>query len=208
MIRLLLIFFSVSAFITQANAQETLTWPVGRDGIPIYTMPEVVITSKAPKKSEKARFEQKMKKFNKVRMNVIVALPYANEAAQNLREIHTTLAKMSDPAAINDYNKQKEKSLFGEYEDDLRTMTTSQGKILIKLIDRQSGFNTYSIIKDLKSGASAVLWQAVARVFGFNLKTEYDPEEDAMIEAIVRSIETGTNLTYYDFVTITNGAYQ
>lgn len=189
-------------------AQNEITLPVGRDGIPIHTLPEVQIVTKAPSRSQAKKFKRKMKKFNKLRMNIVKVLPYANQAATNLRQIHNDLAKLTDAEEIKKYKKSKEKSLFGEYEDDIRKMTRSQGKVLIKLIDRQSGFSTYSIIKDLKSGASAFFWQTIARVFGYNLKTEYDPEGDAMMEVIVQSVESGRNVTYYDFIEVTNGAYQ
>jgi hypothetical protein len=79
-----------------------------------------------------------------------------------------------------------------EFEDEVKHLTITQGRILMKLIDRETGDTTYYLLKDLKGNLSAVFWQAVARVFGSNLKTTYDPDgEDKLIEQIVLMIEAG-----------------
>jgi len=71
-------------------------------------------------------------------------------------------------------------------------MTFSQGKILIKLVDRETGNSSYELVKELRGAFSAFFYQAFARIFGFNLKIKYDPEgEDREIETIVKMIETG-----------------
>ena len=87
---------------------------------------------------------------------------------------------------------KKEKELRDQFEDELIHLTISQGKILIKLVDRETGNTTYQVIQELKGGFSAFLWQGVARLFGSNLKSEYDAdEEDKMIEDIIVRIENG-----------------
>ena len=70
-------------------------------------------------------------------------------------------------------------------------MTVSQGKVLVKLIDRETGQTSYELIKELRSGFTAFMWNSIAILFGNNLKAEYDPVEDADIEAIVQMIERG-----------------
>ena len=71
-------------------------------------------------------------------------------------------------------------------------MTISEGRILIKLIDRETEHTSYELIKDLKGGLSAFFWQGIAKIFGNNLKDEYDPAtEDRMIEEIIIFIEAG-----------------
>ncbi len=88
--------------------------------------------------------------------------------------------------------KQAEKELRNEYTDDLKNMTFSQGKILIKLVYRETGNTSYALVKELRGKFTAFFWQTFARIFGFNLKVGYDPEgEDMQIEAIVRLIEAG-----------------
>ena len=77
-------------------------------------------------------------------------------------------------------------------EDDVRDMTITQGKLLIKLIDRETLNTSYELIKQYRGGFSAAFWQSIARIFGTNLKAEYDPYgEDAIMEIILQEIETG-----------------
>ena len=71
-------------------------------------------------------------------------------------------------------------------------MTISQGRILIKLIDRETRNTSYTLIRDYRGKFSAAFWQGIARFFGTNLKEEYDPYgEDALIEAIIKEIDAG-----------------
>ena len=171
------------------------------EGRPVYQIGEVSITAKAPSRSKIRRIEKRVKKFNKLRYNVVKVLPYANEASKNLKEINEAMTTIPE-AELKDWLKTKEKDLFGEFEEDIRKMSHAQGKILIKLIDRQCGVSTYALVKDLKSGAAAFFWQGIGRLFGYNLKNEYNPEEDdADVEYIVKSIESGENPTYFDMIT-------
>jgi hypothetical protein len=88
--------------------------------------------------------------------------------------------------------KQAEEEIEAEYGQELRDLTISQGKILIKLIDRETGNSSYDLVADLRGEFRAVFYQAFARIFGYNLKIKYDPEgEDKDIELIVRMIENG-----------------
>ena len=87
---------------------------------------------------------------------------------------------------------QVENDLKLEFEDDLRRMTYTQGRLLIKLIDRETGETTYKWIKELKGSFSAFFWQAIARIFGSDLKTEFNTlGEDRVIDEILILIEMG-----------------
>jgi hypothetical protein len=88
--------------------------------------------------------------------------------------------------------KETERELKDQFEQELKKLTMTQGRILIKLIDRETGSSSYSLVKELRGSLQAFFWQGLARLFGSNLKTEYDAEgQDQMIEQIVRQIETG-----------------
>ena len=88
--------------------------------------------------------------------------------------------------------KNAEAQLKTEFEKDIRDMTYSQGKILVKLIDRETGKTSYQIIKDFRGSIQALFWQTLARIFDGNLKLEYDPfGDDKDIEEIVLKIESG-----------------
>ena len=124
--------------------------------------------------------------------NVKKAYPYAKLAAEKLDEIEYNLSKIKTEKQQRKYIKEAEDQLMDEFEDEVKHLTITQGRILMKLIDRETGDTTYYLLKDLKGNISAVFWQAVARVFGSNLKTNYDPKgEDRLIEQIVLMIEAG-----------------
>ncbi len=85
-----------------------------------------------------------------------------------------------------------ERKLKEQYAPVLRCMTFSQGKLLIKLIDRETGQTSYALVKELRNGFSAFLWQGVGRLFGMNLKDTYDPTgDDEFIEILIRLYEAG-----------------
>ena len=88
--------------------------------------------------------------------------------------------------------KQAEEDLKAQFEDDVKNMNEVQGEILIKLIDRETGLSSYELIKEFRGGLTAVFYQSFGRLFGYNLKSTYDPTgEDKEIEEIVKLIETG-----------------
>jgi len=90
------------------------------------------------------------------------------------------------------YINRVEEELKEEFEDDLGNMTYTQGRLLIKLIDRETGETTYKWIKELRGSFSAFFWQAIARIFGSDLKTEFDKSgEDRVIDEILIRIEMG-----------------
>jgi hypothetical protein len=90
------------------------------------------------------------------------------------------------------YIKQVEQEIMDEYEDDLKGLTITQGRILLKLIDREVGETSYDLLKEFKGFFSAFFWQTLARIFGHNLKSEFDPEiEDKLLNEIVILIENG-----------------
>lgn len=124
--------------------------------------------------------------------NVKKAYPYSKIAGIELRKLDKELAKLQSEAEQKEYINRAEKEIMDRFEKDLRKLTITQGIILVKLIDRETGHTSYEVIKDLKGGFSAFLWQGVARIFGNNLKAEYNPDgDDAKIEDIVRGIESG-----------------
>jgi len=94
--------------------------------------------------------------------------------------------------AQREYLKQVEKDILAQYEEELKNLTITQGRILIKLIDRETRNTSYEVVKELRGSFQAAFWQTVARLFGSNLKVQYDPQgEDRMIEEIMGMIEKG-----------------
>lgn len=179
---------------------QTIRVPLADDGVPIVRLHDVIILSKKANRNLANDYRRNEKKFNKLRFNIMKVLPYANEAAKNLKVIKAELARIPSESGKDTYLKSREHFLFGKYENEIAKLSPMQGRILIKLVDRQCGSTTFELLRNYRSGATAALWQGVGAVFGFNLKEDYDPEEDLAIEVIVLSIEKGQNPTYYDFV--------
>jgi len=91
-----------------------------------------------------------------------------------------------------EYIAKVEKELINQYEKELTKLTISQGKMLIKLIDRETGLTSYELVKELKGGFSATFWQGIARIFGSNLKLKFDPQgEDKILNELIFLYEQG-----------------
>ena len=162
----------------------------------------VVITARKPSARELRRGRKRIKKLTRLRWNVHKVYPYALKVADILNGVEDTLQLYDSKAERKAYLKTREKSLFGEYEDDLRKMSRSQGKVLVKLISRETGNSSYDLIKNYKNGASAFFWQSIGLIFGISLKIEYEPGEEEMIEWFVQDLERGGyNIAYkkYDY---------
>jgi len=137
------------------------------------------------------------KRRDKLRHDIYVVYPYALTAAAVFRDVNKSLDSLDGRRSRKAYLKSIDKKLDGIFKEPLKNLTIDQGHILIKLIDRQTGENCFSIIRELKGGFSAIMWQSVGVFFKNNLKHEYDPEDgDREIECIVRELEA-SNLYRY-----------
>jgi Domain of unknown function (DUF4294) len=132
-------------------------------------------------------------RYDKLQKRVIKTYPYAKAASDVMRTYEALCVHITDPKQQEALLEKAEKHLMNQFEKDLRNMTVSEGVILVKLIDRQTGATGYDLLRQLKGKFSAFMWQSVARVFGQNLKDDYDGSgEDVWIENIVALIEDGT----------------
>ncbi len=134
----------------------------------------------------KRRYEE----WTRLRNAVYVTYPYARKAGIILNDMNAKLATLGSEGEKQSYLKSREKELKKEFTDPLEKLSIYQGKILMKLINRQTGNNCYDIIKEYRGGFSARFWQTVAFFFGSSLKQPYDPKgEDQQIESIVQEVE-------------------
>lgn len=160
---------------------------VNGDTIPSVRLPEIWVYAEYTYKN-KRQYEA----WTRTKYNVKKVYPYAILASAKLKEYNRILEKMPDEKTRNAYMKIVEKDLKAEFEEPLKNLTINQGRILLKLIDRETGNTSYSLVKDLRGGFQAFMWQSVARIFGSNMKSEYDPTgEDIMIERAIKLIEAG-----------------
>lgn len=159
------------------------------DGVvyPYSELPEVTI-SKLPY----AEMVKQMQAYNRLRNAVYVTYPYARQAGTVINDVNAHLLTVENKGDRKKYIKSREKELKKQFSDPLSNLSVYQGKVLMKLINRQTGNNCYEIIKEYKGGLNARLYQTVAFFFGSNLKQSYDWQNDAtdrQIEAIVREID-------------------
>ena len=160
---------------------------VNGDTVPSVRLPEIWVYAEYTYKN-KRQYEA----WTRTKYNVKKVYPYAILASAKLKEYNRILEKMPDEKTRNAYMKIVEKDLKAEFEEPLKNLTINQGRILLKLIDRETGNTSYALVKDLRGGFQAFMWQSVARIFGSNMKSEYDPTgEDIMIERAIKLIEAG-----------------
>ncbi len=137
--------------------------------------------------------DRQRRRYSRLVRYVKKVYPYAVLIRQTYFEIQSALDTIPTEKEQKKYIKEKEKELRDKFEDELIHLTILQGRILIKLVDRETGDTTYDVLKEFKGSFSAFFWQSVARIFGSNLKSDYDAEgDDAMIEDIIVRIENGT----------------
>lgn len=128
-------------------------------------------------------------KWTRLRNAVYVTYPYAKRASVVLNDVTAHIAG-KDQAYASQYINSREKEIKKQFTEPITNLSVYQGKILMKLINRETGNNCYNILKEFKGGFTARFWQTVAFFFGSNLKQPYDPKgEDAEIEKIVKEVK-------------------
>lgn len=174
--------------VKQIGKNDTIVLPaiiVDGDTIPYIYLPTINIYSARLFKSKRDQI-----KYTKLRRDVTKVWPYAKLAGEMFNKLDKELKMTNDKRVQKALVDKTEKEIKDKFEEELKKLTITQGRILIKLIDRQTGNTSYEVVQDLKGRFSAFFWQSLARLFGSNLKAQYDPYgEDVEIEKIVKSIE-------------------
>jgi len=185
---LFLVFFIVSTvtFGQETKKDSTVIYYLIENDSVLRTsldLEEVVVTGKKSNKEDEDR-----KKFLLLQQRVLKVYPYAKAAADNLTKLNQNMGKFKTEREKKKYFKIVENYLENEFEEQLKKLSRKQGQILVKLIHRQTGKTTYTLVKDLKSGWKAFWASNTAKVFDIDLKEEYNPftvTEDFLIESIL-----------------------
>lgn len=157
----------------------------GNEWIPGNNLEWFYVSARYPKHLLKKRQE-----WTRLRNAIYVTYPYAKKAGAIMNEINATLATIKNEKKRQSYIKSREKDLKKEFADPLTNLSVYQGKVLMKLINRQTGNNCYDIIKEYKGGFTARFWQTLAFVFGSNLKQPYNAlTTEREMELIVQEVE-------------------
>ena len=172
----------------ELGPNDTITVPakiVNNEVIPGGNLEWVWVNVPYPKHLLKKRQE-----WTRLRNAVYVTYPYARKAAFIINDINYKLAAIPKKSDRKKYIKTREKEIKKEFGDPITNLSVYQSKVLMKLINRQTGNNCYEILKEYKGGFNARMFQTVAFFFGSNLKQAYDPaHDDQAIESIVREVE-------------------
>lgn len=159
----------------------------GGDTIWCYLLPEMPVYAPLKFKSEKER-----EKFNRLVYNVKRVLPYAQQVNRIICETYRVLEMLPDTKSKDEQIKAVERDIKREYTPIMKKLSYSQGKLLIKLIDRECKQSSYEIVKAFIGPAKAAAYQVFAWTFHSSLKKEYRPEsDDRIIERVCRQVETG-----------------
>lgn len=159
----------------------------GNDTIAIITLHSIYVFPKP-----KFRNKQEEVKYWKLVRDVKKTLPYAKMVYNTLIETYEYIETMPTEEERIKHLKRMEKELFAQYKPELKKLTFAQGKLLIKLIDRECNQTSFHLIKAFLGSFRAGFWNIFAGMFGASLKTEYDPQgKDAQIEQIVLLVESG-----------------
>lgn len=142
----------------------------------------------------KPRFQNKKQEqfYWRTVRDVKKTLPYAKLVASELSIVNAKLAQLPNDKERKKFINQFEKEVFKSHEADLKKLTVNQGRMLLKLIDRECDRTSYDLIKNYRGSISAVFWQGVARLFGSNLKSQYQSDgEDKLVERVILLVESG-----------------
>ncbi len=155
------------------------------DTIPCSWLDDVYVNARMTN-AQRKRYND----WTRLRNAVYVTYPYAITASKVMNDINAQLAGVTDKEKRKEIILSREKELKSEFADRLTQLSVYQGKVLMKLIYRQTGSNCYEIIEDYKGKFNAGFWQTVALVFGSNLRQNYDPNgDDHDMELIVQDVE-------------------
>jgi hypothetical protein len=152
-----------------------------------YKELEMVLVSNLSEK----KLAKLIEEWNRLRNAVYVTYPYARTAGNLLNDINAKISQMKSKKDRKAYIKSREKELKAQFGDPLSNLSVYQGKILMKLINRQTGNNCYEIVKEYRGGVTARVYQTVAFFFGSSLKQDWDMTDklDRQIENIVKEID-------------------
>jgi len=157
------------------------------DSVFHVNMKEIVII--LPYKFKNKRQE---KKYNQLEVDVLKTYPLALIVGSEVNLVNSELDSVyTDKSKRKTYIKWYQNYVYKTYIDSLKKLNLQQGRLLLKLIHRETGKSPYELIKSYRGGLNAIFWQSAAFMFGANLNSSYDPEDDAMIEHIIQRYKAG-----------------
>jgi hypothetical protein len=193
-IALLCLLLSAAAVFGQSEIlyDTTIVHPDGRimtvkisgtDTIVVATIPEVII--KAPPVFSN---DEEYRQYMRYRRYAMTVLPYAIESIKLYRKYEQETDGLKKRKAKK-YAKTLQKDVKGDFTDPLKDLSRTQGKVLIKMIERHLHTSTYDILRDVRGGFTATKWQTIGRFYGYDLKEGYTQGEDRIMDMILNDFE-------------------
>ncbi|MDR1847120.1 MAG: DUF4294 domain-containing protein [Bacteroidales bacterium] len=188
--RKILIFIALctlSVCCLRGQGQLVMATILDGDTIPLTYLPTVVVNGYSCPLSD-----SELTAYKKLIKNVKKTYPYAKEAGKLLQAYSAKLATAQNDSQRKKYMKQAEEDIKNRFGSSLEKLSKTQGKILLKLIDRETGSDSYNLLKDMRGSFRASFYQTIGKLFGYDLKVKYDPQnsvEDRVIERIIAAIE-------------------
>ncbi len=192
----------VVALLLMASLQSHAQQAMGNDtirlgGIIVEGKPYPFVFLPEYELKDRMRNEEERKRLNQLRSRVYNTYSYALTAAAIFKKVKADMDTMDRRRDRKKYMKEIDRQLDAAFKQPLKNMSIEQGHVLISLINRQTGDNCYHVIRELKGGLSAVMWQSVGVFFNNNLRKDYDPTgDDKELEMIVRELEASTAYRY------------
>ena len=191
----ILALLALCSFKGMAQAVKTNIVPEGYQKAQLYegdTMAVVNLREVFIYPQVKFKNKREQAKYNKLVRDVKRTLPYAKMVYDTLIETYEYMETLPNDKARQAHLKRMEKELFAQYKPELKKLSFSQGKLLIKLIDRECNQSSYNLLKAYLGSFRAGFWNFFAGMFGASPKSEYDPKgKDAMTERVVVLVENG-----------------
>ena len=178
--------FFISTMISLHGQNEEIYYKFEEDSISKkeFELSEVTVYNEINFKDADERI-----KYLILRRKTLKVYPYATLAAERLNKLNDRLANLKKRYKRKRYTRIVEKYIQDEFTEELKKLTRSEGQILVKLVNRETGKTTYQLLKELRNGFRAFSYNLVARAFDISLKKEFNPKisrEDYFIEDILR----------------------
>lgn len=183
---------------TLSHAQNIVPLPpdsTQQEAYGILLLPEIIIYpngSEVKPRKVPRKYRKNTRAYNRTIRNLKIVYPLAKKASQKLNQINAHLEKIPTEEAREKFVKREYKKLMKRYKKPMKKLKISQGRMLLLLIDRETGSTTYMHVKEFKGGFTAFFWQGVAKLFGNDLKATYDPYgKDFYLEQLIQQYERG-----------------
>ncbi|WP_282161854.1 DUF4294 domain-containing protein [Ulvibacterium marinum] len=207
-----LVFISVNAQIKEKALDSVAEKLIIVEGDSLLqssiALDEVYVFSKL----EFGSYKEKLRYYI-LRRKTLKVYPYAKLAAERLVELNDSLSKIKKKRKRKKYTKKVQKYIEGEFSEELKKLTRTEGQILVKLIYRQTGKTAFDLVKQLRSGWRAFWYQTTAKLFKISIKEEFHPDlvhEDYLIEDILQRafasyrLERQESVLDYDYAALNN----